>query len=329
MYVTNISELFSAVHERKQRSLEIERACDVWIRKTYGINSYSSLKATHLAFLNTTSSSDVQPYGVLARQIASICVEDVACYLGCRLIGLRPITLQFVKDSFSYENHDKRARVKIPWISTTRKGEKVVQNEKIVVLSQEEIAMRSLDAIETKFGVPLITYHNRLRTRVFGSAFPCPDISLFHMDALKNSSFKPSYVFVEKNGKAVKTYVREGCDYPTETYIRPPAHWYYPLYLSWFLTGDMILLETYENQEGSVPEAKIMFERAMQQIESGTGFRPLILEIPPLTQDMLYCNSVFTAHNGVITLPDVSHVETTRLSRDIFRQIADAVIAFQ
>jgi hypothetical protein len=106
--------------------------------------------------------------------------------------------------------------------------------------------------------------------------------------------------------------------------IRPPSHWYYPIYLSLFLTGEIILFETYENPNGGVPEAKILFEKAMIEVETGTGFLPLVVEIPPLTPSLLQCN------RGVLEKPEllkgidlstINHGSTVSL----VNQIADLV----
>jgi hypothetical protein len=93
----------------------------------------------------------------------------------------------------------------------------------------------------------------------------------------------------------------DGRDYPCDGSIcssaearslvlRPSAKWYYGLYLSMFLDGTFVLLETYDNTTGGVPEARKLFEREMDLIGRQTGFTPLVVQTFPLETDMLYVN---------------------------------------
>ena len=198
------------------------------------------------------------------------------------------MTLSFYRDAYSPENHDKRCRVRIPWLWHSKKGNMVVDGAYIASEPVSKIERKILGKIKTTSGLLLPHFHAMMRVAVFGHSNPTLDVSLLHAESLKRATRRPEMIY-----RDIRGYDRIGAidsmDESLECY-RPPASWYYPLYLSWFLNGSMVLLETYENPDGGVPEAKKLFEQTMFTVQSATGFLPLVVEIPPLTPEMLYCN---------------------------------------
>ncbi|NQV87994.1 MAG: hypothetical protein HQ402_00370 [Parcubacteria group bacterium] len=324
MYIRTVDALESVLVERRSIKEKIRERLDEWAHKAYGLQDFSRIVEKHTPFCKNGVVCSI-----LARQIASICTEDIAVYIGSNLLGLKPITLQFVRDKFVFENHDKRARIKVPWTYWSKKGNFVVNVDNVAAESSDKLSGRVLSCIQTKYGKDLISYHNGLRASVFGPDYLCPDLSLFHAECLAKSTKRPSFVYKNVDGYDVRDSLMDGVDNADDTY-RPPASWYYPLYLAMFLLGDMVLLETYENPDSGVPEAKKLFERTMKIIQSMMGAYPIVIEVPPLTPDMLYCNKVFIDDPEALTrLLSMNHqIEHSSLC-NTFRTIAEKVIQFR
>ena len=291
MYIQTIDELRRIVSERQSHFSQIREATNYWIFREYGIEDYLGLVARHFPFLDNGQ----KPVALLARQIASICVEDLACILFAKAIGYRQITMPFTRDTFTAANHDKKARIKIPWVEWSKKGNPVRTYQRIFSDKISNLEGKILSSISIKKGLFLQDYHSHMRVRVIPefAALDIVDVSMCHVEALRLSSKGPSFVYENVDGQDIRRY-DVGCtdfsrnDNPLR--YRPPAKWYYPLYFSWFLDGSMILLETYENPRGEVAEAKRVFEETMFKIEQNTGYRPIVVEILPLDMDLLSCN---------------------------------------
>lgn len=289
MYIKTKKELKEALAERKSIEIEIRKKIDCWAENRYGISGLSEIKDKHMPFLKDNS----KPYGFLARQIPSVCTEDLACFIGSKKIGLESVAMSFVQDSFSSANAEKLNRVKIPWSKTTKKGRLVIHYENISTKSISEIESCALDSISVKFDKTLPEFHKDLRQKVFGEKYQTLDISKFWSECLEKATNKPEFVYDTTNGKAKKIFLnvarleKTGVD---SNMVRPPSGWYYPLYFSCFLDGLMVLLETYENPNGEVPEAKKLFSKTMEEVKEIAGVYPLVLEIPPLLLEMRCIN---------------------------------------
>jgi dihydroorotate dehydrogenase len=92
----------------------------------------------------------------------------------------------------------------------------------------------------------------------------------------------------------------------------------------------MVLFETYDNPLADVPQAKKMFEQAVDEVKRGTGHVPLVVKIPPLSMDMLYCNRHFLDNRDALSAVRES-TEGTDMGDTVrdFRTIADAVIQYR
>lgn len=201
----------------------------------------------------------------------------------------------------------------------------VMERHTIVSIPPDILERRIMSGIPTSAGMLLPQYHESVRDRAFASQNPAMDVSALHARLFWKSTKKPPTVFVNRRGydTSVESDIVEKIDC-----VRPPAHWYYPLYLSWFLDGSMVLLETYENTESEVPEAKKMFKRTMDFIQQETGWKPLVLEIPPLSKEMLFCNRhLLESGLGVQTITDsIRDIGDNTLA--LCQKIAGEVIAY-
>jgi len=284
MYLKTITEVRRAVAERLARTGEIRLLTDRFAKRYCGIDDYMAKVEKHLPFLPGFSG---RPFGILARQIASCNVEEVVCQMACLAMEVLPVTLTFTRDSFTSENHDKRARLYVPWIWRSPKGKLVVNTTYIGDKDMGQFERRPLDKIGTNLGLPLPMFHSLIRRVAFGSTNGVYDVSKLHNETLVDAVRRPTEAYQCEKGRDQKVSVSGLSSFDG---VRPPASWYYPLYLSWFLDGRMVLLETYDNPESAVPRAKILFEETMTAIERETGLKPLVAQIPPLSSRMLYCN---------------------------------------
>lgn len=288
MYIETASELAQRIRERRTQKDFIRALVNGWVKREYGIPDYYGILDTY--FRDTTA--DGRPHAVLLRQIPSISLEDVAFYLVAQKLGLVPCSFPFVRDGFTTVNHEKMSRVQIPWVHKSKKGNIVLAHETVTCTAPNHLDRMALHRIGTRTGDSLPEYHAGLRRALFpdfaGRDLDISDLDVLYMDAATN---KPTTVFVELPDGLV-TKRRFGSDYSGAVFVRPPAAWYYPLQFCMFLTGNMVLFETYENPLGGVPEAKQLFEESVEKIVAGTGFTPLVVRIPPLSSPMLAMSRV-------------------------------------
>ncbi|MEK7070157.1 MAG: hypothetical protein AAB818_02285 [Patescibacteria group bacterium] len=282
MYIRTRKELKFLLEERKKLEKTTNEKIGLWAKEKYGIKDFLAIKEKHMPFLKNKKKS----YGFLARQIPSVCIEDVACFVGSKKIGLEPISMSFIQDNFSSANAEKLNRVKIPWSRMTGAGKLIIRYENISTKKIPEIESFVLSNIPTVSNKTLPEFHSELRRKVFGIEHQSLDISEFWADCLKEAGNKPEFVYETGSGKAKKIFLKDISKEMNHKNIRPPASWYYPLYFSCFLDGSMVLLETYENPNGEVYEAKKLFIQTMSIMKEIVGEYPLVLEIPPLLLEM-------------------------------------------
>ncbi len=289
-YLETYGDLRSAVSERRANRKIIRQNIDDWAMKCYGLPNFTIISDEFFGL--RACPEDVSPTLLLARQLASMNVEEAACRLLAKSMRHKFVLCSFKADSFCSQNHDKRQRVKIPWLSWSKKGNPVVYKEYVAKLPMEKLEGVALDQITTAKDLNLAEYHRQLGRQVFGNEATVFDVSREHERNLRQATRRPGSCFaIDETGYARKMTTEDALVSSQIVRLRPPASWYYPLYLTWFLDGTLVLLETYENPAGGVPEAKKLFVRTMDYVSSQTGYFPLILRIPPLTDDLLFCNT--------------------------------------
>ena len=270
-YAVNGDRLRTDLQERRSASRDIKKRTDVWAEEEYGIPGFSGLVEEHLG-----SSSGIE--AIVARHVPSIKIEDIMYYLGSRALGYEPKSISFSRDKFCSNNWSKLACVKIPWLIKERK-KLFIDHETIISSHPGTIEGKILADILTKEGIPLVQHHQELRDKLFGK-YPVGDISVFFDRCIRLSIESGKYnapVFVKVDGKEKKMDISQiNLAKLAEMDIRPAAGWYYPLYLSFFLDGQRVLLETFDN----APEFQPTFHRTMERIIKGTGLKPLIIRPP-------------------------------------------------
>lgn len=318
-YIESFEELKEAVKIRKERKEEIQIKVDGWAQKVYGLENFSLITKEYLG-QSISANGDVVAF--LARQLTSIAMEDIAFYIVCSGLGLKSDTWHLLIDSFSTQNADKVARIKIPWIHYAKSGALCLSYERITAIKElNRLDGVALGGIKTNDGRLISQYHADLRKKVFPEDHFCGDVSGLHLKYLELASIKPY-------GKAFPINWPEV--YPKQH--RPAAEWYYPLYLCWFLDGAIALFETYDNPKGSVFEIKRTFEQTMDTIYRATGVYPLVVKIPPLSNDMLYHNKhILDNPNALAEIAEKSRgvIESGCSVHSMFRKVADIAIEYR
>jgi len=275
--------LYQIIAERRHESDKIRSAWNRFIEQRYGISDIDRIIGEYFS-----SDGIDYPIGFLARQIASVCTEDITFNLFAEALRFTPLTATFTRDSFSADNGEKLSRVNIPWISWSyRSHAHALQYERLTSLTNEELEGVPLDRIKIDGKGTLLGIHANLRQRAIPRA-AVRDASELHTRLLKLSTRRPAQIFREMNGRERRLELREGES--IEDRDRPPASWYYPMYLSWFLDGSMVLFETYDNPHKDVSRAKEAFMGAVGEIWRATNYTPIIVKVPPLSREMLFCN---------------------------------------
>lgn len=281
MYIRRRQELIEELAGRRERRQEIQKRRDAFIQQQYGIDFFSDVVA-HYWSLPIASA----PTGMLCRQVASIMIEDVACYLGCRSLGLSAWAGELTCDGFYTVNADKQYRVKIPWLRWGKKGNPVVKYECLSTMPFDQLEGMCLANVPTQHGVLLPEWHHQRRQLVFGDTYPTMDMSGFFRDCLQLATKRPGLVYLgTDDGYEIPVSFEESL--PKQS-CRPPAAWYYPLYFSLFLDGSLVLLESYDDATTGNVHVKALFESTMEQIASAVGVLPLVTCIPSLTKETRY-----------------------------------------
>lgn len=316
-YITSKNELAQEIEARQKRSTEIKEKIDKWVFSEWGIEDFSDYISTLIPKKKNN------PYGVLSRQVSTIRVEEISFYMTCKLLNFEPMNITYVDDAFTTRNKDKVHLIKVPWITShSKNGDPIVKYEKIVKFPEVGSILSSISVDGN--GTNLPKYHQDLRKVAYGENCPTEvDIGPFFKKTLYGADKKPNYVYERINGKAIKSHI----DQANIEIANPPADWYYPLYLLSFMTGDMVLFETYENPEGEVGNMRSHFQSVMDSIKMGTGMYPLVVEIPPLQMPMMYVNKAVLCNNWESSIRYPSSSEKNVFN--IFDSFAKEIIALK
>lgn len=302
MYVNDLN------YEIKQRALiqnEIEASIDDWIKSNWGIEGFSRKIKEYLSL------KEDGVYGALCRQIATNRIEDLSFYATSREIGIEPISITFESDSFSTVNQDKISLLKRPIITGyDKKGNPIIQKKKLIDFPKEGTILKSIDVL----GKSLPEYHRLIRQSILPN-YKEADIGEFFNYCLREAKNKPDHVYEKVGDIAVKKPIDEA----DLSLSRPPASWYYPLYLSMFVSGKMVLFETYEDPNKEVEKIKGTFKDAIDQIKNNCGFYPLIIKTSS-SKEMLY-------YKESIDWENISSPPLSKNCEEIFKHFAEQIIS--
>lgn len=324
-YVTTEYALSEEITLRAERAPEIRDATDAFVAEAYGIADFSALRDAHFYIDDGIE----RPLSVLARQVGTINGEDVAHYLGSIRLGLEPVLWSFVGDSYTGGNHNKKSLLKQTWIEGINRHGEFITRVKNVANDPGDVEKRPLGGIVCDSWQSLPDQHRALRERLFGSTYREIAADSFLNYCLQATDNPPESIFVkDRDGKYEERTFNRGL---LSREVRPPADWYYPLDMSCYLDGQVILCETYENPAKGVDGAKDKFLRAVSLVETNIGQGPLIVEIPPLSDRYLLYNERLLddprALPAIVSAIDTMHLEGVSI-KEMFDQIAELALVY-
>ncbi len=337
-YYTELTKIIQAIRKRKKERNYIRSRLDAYIEKTYGIPYFSQFIRTQFARSIIGAPQEIdedKTYGVLARQIPGASVEDIAGYLLARRLGLMPCSPAFTRDVFHAGCCDKLLRANIPFVSWSKK-QRLVTNNKWVLTDQKITAQADLNMVrmdKLQAGeVSLPEFHRRMQHGVFG-AFPQPfvwsDVSPVYAQILakvKSVGRPPTEVWRSNgDGKDVASSHYEEAE-ALDLTVRPSSKWYYPLFLSMFLDGTFVLMETYERDGYSLQS---LFEQTMRDIQCATDYMPIVIQTCTPTPDLLFVNEHVVAEPARASEVLCGLQHWGEDTRSISRWFADQAIGFR
>lgn len=256
-------ELERVVAERKKQSSVIREHISVWARQKYGIDNLLGIVQRELLAAAPAGWRDLLnqrhlPVGVLYRSIASVTIEEVAVFGKCFDLGLTPVELSYVKDSFSLENAEKVSRLR-------------------GLCEYERSKGYPLNSFSSITG-PVIECHRRKRVAWFSDQYPVLDLSEFYSQCLRCAEIKPRQIFSIGSRRWIKTRKAVLTNGQCSGF-RPPARWILPVFLSLFLDGRAVWLESADrlNPDGSNGR---MVQSAIKQVTEEIGYSPVIVTLP-------------------------------------------------
>lgn len=277
-YINSRQELNSQIQQRGFVKEVINEKLDQWAFEKYGIEDFVAMSERFVR------PNNCQPIGVLCRQIPSVFLEDVASYISSLVLGLKPVAYSFCGDFFNAVCSYKICLVKMPFSRWSKKGNLVLVRKKLTDLLNAELSCRVLRTIPTKDGLNLEEFHLKKRESVFNGQYPSIDISEFFCECLKRATERPKFVYQTNAWNKVDKKPLNKADLKSS---RPPADWYYPLYLTLFMQS-AVLFETYEGYVDDAPISKV-FRSAINEIRDATGFAPMVVQILNF-KDVGYCS---------------------------------------
>jgi hypothetical protein len=270
----NARELRKEIAWRTEKRSEIRRAINAYCAEVYGLENY-------FGRMDTLYSGQKKFALCLARQVPTANIEHAAKrllvdWLNAQDFACEPFSLALTVDGLYCANSTKTAYYRVPYVFRGRKGNLVVERDRIVANVQEGNILSGLTTVDGRL---LPEFHYALREKAFGQR---PDASLvdfspFYQELFKlclgNNGKKPSHVFIDDNGREVKRVLSQ---VNGSKISRPPKDWYYPLYLMMFLDGRRALLFT----EGDDLAITSMLDEVFSLTKKLTGFEPLMIMTP-------------------------------------------------
>jgi len=271
-----ITELRDEIAARSKDGAKIRERVDEYVRYEYGVQGFTTLAEGFFA--------GQRKFGVcLARQIPTANLEHLAKerlveWMMLQNFEVEAIPMALTRDSVGTKNPLKISYWKVPILDRGRNGRINVQNLRVLEVSDsKDIGQRILSEIRTTSGQTLVEYHQNLRQGAGVSRWTV-DLSYFFLECLRQSiqagsDRAPKQLYVVRGSKEKKIWTREA---DLKDINRPPADWYYFLYLMLFLDGKRGLLSTVDDDD----IVTTWFKQSIRKIEEVVGVKPLILDTP-------------------------------------------------
>jgi hypothetical protein len=278
----NTKKLLEEIRVRELNRDAIRKSINDFCFKEYGVCDFFAIADK---YLQENTGSNVFKI-CLARQvpcqnIEHLAINRLASFLTENGIETMALPMAFARDSYTSSNEYKTSLAKIPHLFRSRKGGLVVKRENILASHQREnVDGKILDRLETENGISLVDFHYSLRKSIFGESDCFVDFSSFVKEIARQSVESgslnmPEYVFIRSGIKEKKVRASEA-DFSNGQDPRPPADWYYFLYLMLFLDGSCALASTIDED----PRVISWFTANIARIEEICGFKPLFVDTP-------------------------------------------------
>lgn len=269
----SLKDVEKEIDSRSEAKKQIRERIGAYVSRKYGIPNFWELVDEFFSGQNKSFAI------CLARQIPTVDIENTAMEMTAKWMSRHGISteglpLAFINDSFTGANPEKLHYLKQKFLKRGRKkiyiqGEKITMEKNFSTLDGS-----TLSKISTSEGKSVPEHHFEQREEA--GLTPAIDLSGFFLKCLqgclRNQGYAPDHVFVEgENIKECKVKIE---DLNGHKVIRPPADWYYSLYLFCFLDGERALLETTDNE----PSVTEWIEKTKNEAEKICGFKPLILK---------------------------------------------------
>lgn len=274
---------------RKRRAMggHLRAALDDFILRRRGIDSFSRIVDAWLP-----PADELILY--FSRQIATVslenmAVERLAAWLS-RQTPARAETVEMKNDCWAANGY-KKSLTALPLITDACDGRLHVRAVKTIPTEmRRHINMRPvLSSIPAKIDLKKwgIAYQGMLPGlhRTLRQAAGCRDAAYdttsLWTECLRATTQPPESVYVESGGHAARrAWTRDVLGR-----CRPPASWYYLLYLCFFVTGDRALVASTIEEDDE--EIRTLFTQNIALIERETGVAPLILWTPHYSSRLL------------------------------------------
>jgi hypothetical protein len=278
----NTKKLLEEIRRRSFNREKIRNSINEYCFREYGIYDFFTIADQ---YLKVSSSENIFKI-CLARQVPCqnvehLAINRLASFLTDNGIYSTAMPMAFVRDSYTSTNEYKSSLAKIPHLYRSRKGTLIIKKENILAHHhRENVDGKILDRLETQHGMPLVDFHYALRRNIFGQKDVFVDFSSFvkeiaRQSVANGSKNMPEFVFIRSGIKEKKVHPHEA-DFSNGQDPRPPADWYYFLYLMLFLDGSCALASTVDED----PRVISWFTSNIAKIEGICGFRPLFIDTP-------------------------------------------------
>lgn len=335
-YITTLIQLKTEIDRRLDQRKKIRNAVNQFAFYQYGITDFLDL-VDQFGPRKTS-----QPSGFLARQIPCVNIEGVSVAVLCRLLGLDFLIGPFADDTFSTSSLDKvpplAPQVRISQMKRNRKClVNIERREQYSAISSNKLnglLIRDIGRLYPDYGSVVQSRTEELCRMADAHSW---DPSSFWRECMKKASRKPDLVYMAEPHFAgpewprtvVKVpYSKDLEDRGEEVSLRPSAKWYYDLYFCLYMTGEIVLMDTYANPRGQVAEAERLFMKTVDTIRTHVGEIPMVVEIQPLSEGMLDIN----AEISPVAFADIQRLCAPRKSDldipSLHAHIADSVYSY-
>jgi hypothetical protein len=270
------------VAHRRSRQEEIRKHIDALVLRERGIQNFSARADAWMPPRDELTLC-------FCRQVATVSLENLTVELLAEwlnpMLPCRAQTVEFQHDCWA-ANAYKQSLTALQ-VLTHLKGSMVSLRSVPVVPKEYRGTLTQIPPLSAipatlkkegwgfEFTGQLPAFHRQLRRTAGCVDGADHDLSGFWSECLQASVLPPSSVFLAKNGRSWR---RSSIPMEFDGYARPPASWYYFLYMCLYCTGHRALVATTIEEDDE--NIRQLFVENIAYIEQHVGVAPLILWLP-------------------------------------------------